>query len=174
MQGGICLFYLKEANWNDCEEEFCLITKIPKEENGFTNPDFQCTQKMFEEKVLPRYLNHAKGIDLPVGWVPVTHYFLWKENQIIGLFRIRHYLNETLKYVSGGHIGYTIQKDFRGKGYATKGVALAIEQARTLVSEDEIYFSVLKDNIASFKVQIQNGALLWRETETHFFTKIKK
>lgn len=69
-----------------------------------------------------------------------------------GLFRVRHYLNDALRS-GGGHIGYGIRDKYRGRGYATKGLALTIEKARELVAEDELYLSVHKDNPASLRVQ---------------------
>lgn len=88
------------------------------------------------------------------------------------MFKFRHYLNEAL--VNGaGHIGYGIKKECRGKGYATEGLRLALEKAREIVPEDEIYLSVHKDNPASLKVQLKNGAYIHHEDEEEFFTRIK-
>ena len=65
---------------------------------------------------------------------------------------MRHYLNDALRS-GGGHIGYGIRDKYRGRGYATKGLALTIEKARELVAEDELYLSVHNDNPASLRVQ---------------------
>ena len=45
----------------------------------------------------------------------------------------------------------TDNKELRGRGYGTKGLALALELARNIVPEEEIYLRVLKSNIPSFK-----------------------
>ena len=87
---------LKEANLEDMEKEYQFITNTPEEENGFTNPDAGCTRDDFRDHILPGYLRAAKGEGLPEGWVPETRLFLWDGDDIAGLFRIRHYLNEAL------------------------------------------------------------------------------
>lgn len=167
------MLYLKEANFQDIEKEYEFITELPINENGFTNPDYGVSRIDFENIVLPRIINNSKGIDLPNGYVPSTEYFLWNDDIIVGLFRIRHKLNDFLRN-GGGHIGYGIKKEYRGKGYASKGLSLIIEKAWSIIEEDEIYMSVRKDNIASLIVQKKNGAYIHHEDETHFYTRIKR
>ena len=167
------MLYLKEANFQDIEKEYEFITQLPTNENGFTNPDYGVSRIDFENIVLPRIINNSKGIDLPNGYVPSTEYFLWNDDIILGLFRIRHKLNDFLRN-GGGHIGYGIKKEYRGKGYASKGLSLIIEKAWSIIEEDEIYMSVRKDNIASLIVQKKNGAYIHHEDETHFYTRIKR
>lgn len=166
------MLYLKEANLEDLEEEFSFIHVTPADEFGFMNDAFNCTKEEFKQVILPRYLKDAKGIDLPENYVPQTFFFLWKDQQIIGLYKIRHYLNETLAN-GGGHIGYGIKKEFRGKGYGSKGLALAIEKAKQIIKEDEIYMSVNKNNLASIQIQKNNGAIIHHEDEDHYYTRIK-
>lgn len=90
-----------------------------------------------------------------------------------GQFRIRHYLTDALREGSG-HIGYSICKNMRGKGYGTEGLRLTVEIAKTIVPEDEIYMRVLKSNIASQTVMKKNGAYASGEDEEHYFFRIKK
>ena len=85
------------------------------------------------------YINAEKGIDLADGWVPETDFFLWDDEKIVGLFRVRHYLTPALAN-GGGHIGYGIKKEFRGKGYASEGLRLTIEKAWHIIKEDEILY----------------------------------
>ena len=59
-----------------------------------------------------------------------------------------------------------IKKECRGRGYATEGLRLVIEKARDIIPEDEIYMSVHKDNPASLKAQLHNGAYIAREDDT--------
>jgi predicted acetyltransferase len=167
------MLYLKEANFKDIKKEYEFITNTPADENGFTNPGFGCSKEEFETEILPGYINRAKGIGLPEGWVPGTKFFLWDDDQIVGLFRIRHYLTPALAN-GAGHIGYGIRKECRGRGYASEGLKLAIEKAWSIIKEDEIYMSVHKDNPASLRVQIKNGAYIHHEDEKEFYTRIKK
>ncbi|MBQ8278510.1 MAG: GNAT family N-acetyltransferase [Roseburia sp.] len=166
------MLYLKAVNWEDIEKEYQYITKLPADENGFTNPNAGVSRAEFEETVLPKFINHSKGLDLPDGYVPCTEFFLWDDDEIVGLFRIRHELNDFLRE-GAGHIGYGIKKEYRGKGYATKGLALTIEKAKEIIKEDEIYMSVHKDNPASLQVQLKNGAYIHHEDDKEYYTRIK-
>lgn len=167
------MLYLKKANLDDIEKEYLFITNMPEEENGFINPDFNVSKVDFKNLTLPLYINHSNGINLPEGWIPYTTYFLWNDHEIVGLFRIRHYLNEDLKR-GAGHIAYGIGKQYRGSGFATKGLKLAIEKAWEIIPENEIYMSVHKDNPASLKVQLNNGAYIHHDDDKEFYTRIKR
>lgn len=166
------MLYLKAVNWEDIEQEYVFTTEQPEDENGFTNKYEGVSREEFEKVVLPRLINNSKGIDLPEGHVPGTEYFLWDDDEIVGLFRIRHELNDFLRE-GAGHIGYGIKKEYRGKGYATKGLALTIEKAKEIIKEDEIYMSVHKDNPASLQVQLKNGAYIHHEDDKEYYTRIK-
>ena len=104
--------------------------------------------------------------------VPDSYFFLRNDDEIVGLFKIRHYLNEFLRN-GPGHMGYSILPDYRGKWYAKEGLKLAIEICNHLIKEDEIYFSVHKDNPVSLKVLEENGAYIVLETETEYLVRIK-
>ena len=43
-----------------------------------------------------------------------------------------------------------------------------------MIREDEIYMSVHKDNPASLKVQMKNGAYIHHEDEQEIYTRIKR
>ncbi len=85
----------------------------------------------------------------------------------------RHHLTEALRN-GVGHIGYSIKRDERGKGYGTAGLKLTLLEAKKIVPEDEIYLRVNKDNIASQKVMLKNGGKIVGEDEGHFFVRIQK
>ncbi len=164
---------LKEANWEDAEKEHAFIAALPRDENGFTNQDYGVGWEEFQASVLPRYIRHAKGVGLPPGYVPCTAYFLWDGGEIVGLFRLRHCLNDALRE-GAGHIGYSIKKGCRGRGYATQGLAMVLRKAWGIVPEDEVYLSVHKGNPASLRVQLKNGAYIHHEGETEFYTRVKR
>lgn len=166
------MIYLKEANLKDAEKEYQFLKDTPVDENGFENKYYGFSYEDFAEKALPEIIKFSKGIDLPQGYVPQTLYFLWDDNNIVGLFKIRHCLTDSLKN-GAGHIGYGINKNYRGKGYASKGLALAIEKARDIIRENEIYLSVHIDNPASLKVQLNNGAYIHHSDEKEHYTRIK-
>lgn len=72
------------------------------------------------------------------------------------------------------NIGYGIGKAYRGKRYATKGLALTLEYGKNIIPEDEFYLRVNKDNPASLKVMIKNGGRIVSENDEKYFVRIKK
>ena len=88
-------------------------------------------------------------------------YFAIIDSKIIGTIAIRHYLNESL-LKTGGHIGYGVRPSERRKGYGSKMLALALEKCREL-SIDKALVICDKENIASAKTAISNGAVLENE-----------
>ena len=164
---------LKEANIQDLEKEWQFVKNMPEDENGLTNQWSGISYSDFEERALPDMIRFSKGIDLPDWMVPETFLFLWKNDEIVGQFRIRHYLNDTLRE-GAGHIGYFIGKNFRGQGLGTEGLKLTLEKARDIVPEDEFYLRVNRDNPASLRVMIKNGGRVVGENEDKIFVRINK
>jgi len=57
-----------------------------------------------------------EGENLPKGYVPSTNLLCLYEGRLVGIVDIRHHLNERL-LAAGGHIGYTVHKAERRKGF---------------------------------------------------------
>ena len=57
------MLYLKEANIADIQKEYEVITRIPSDENGFTNEYEGCSFEEFKEQILPSFINHANGFE---------------------------------------------------------------------------------------------------------------
>lgn len=163
------LILLWESN---LQKSYELYSSFEKDENGFINDAYGYSFEEFKEFVKTRK-NNSLGINLPENHVPDSVYILVDEDNYIGIFKLRHYLNDALKQ-GAGHIGYGISSKYRGQGYATRGLSLMIELASTIIPEDEIYLSVHKDNIASLKVQMKNGASIHHENEEEYCTRIQK
>jgi len=166
------MLYLKEINY-DIEKEYLFVRDIPEDENGFTNVWHGISRERFEKEALKEMLDYQKGENLPEGYVPETFLFLWKDDEIVGQFRIRHYLCESLR-VGAGHIGYFIKKEFRGRGYGKEGLKLVLQVARTIIPEDEIYLRVNKDNPASLRAMLSNGGYIKGEDENKYYVRIRK
>ena len=97
---------------------------------------------------------------VPKGLVPSSTYLAVREkdNYIVGMIDIRHYLNEYLTQV-GGHIGYGVRKTERNKGYAKQMLKLALEKYKELKIK-KVLITCDEDNIASEKVILSANAKL--------------
>lgn len=166
------MLYLKEANFADIEKEFLFMCGMPADENGLTNPWHGVSREGFGA-VLQEMIDYAQGRNLPEGFVSETFLFLWDDDEIVGQFRIRHHLCESLR-AGGGHIGYFIGKQHRGKGYGKEGLRLTLEIARSIIPENEIYLRVNRDNPASLRVMMANGGYIVREDEEKAYVRIKR
>ena len=164
---------LKEANIEDSQKEWLFIRSIPENEKGLTNPYHGISEEEFTETVLPAMIDRSKGIGIPGDRVPDTILYLWDDDVIVGKFRIRHRLNDALRR-RGGHIGYYISPERRGRGYATKGLEMALATARDIVEEDEILFTVSGDNEASVRVILKNAGRIVGEEKGCTYLTIPK
>lgn len=106
-------------------------------------------------------LNKRSSEDtVPKGLVPSSTYLgvREKDNYIVGMIDIRHYLNEYLTQ-AGGHIGYGVRKTERNKGYAKQMLKLALEKCKELKIK-KVLITCDEDNIASEKVILSANAKL--------------
>lgn len=165
------MIYLKKVCPEDLEKEWLFVRDMPEDENGVTNEWHGVSREVFEAKTLPQMLFFAEGKGLPEGYVPETIFFLWDDDTIVGQFRLRHHLCESLR-TGAGHIGQFIAAPFRGKGCGTEGLRLTLEEAHRIVPEEEIYLRVLRDNAASLRIMIKNGGRVVSQDEEHYFVRI--
>ena len=171
------MVYLKKMNFEDAKVEWEFFQSCPAE-NGVDN---EFMGKGFEEfcsKGIAVNLAVARGENLINGFVPETYFFLYDSEvgagKIVGLFRVRHFLNDSLFWGSG-HIGYIIHPEFRGRGYGTLGLKLAIDELKKLDDfvEDEIFLRCLRSNEASLKVMLKNGGNLHHQDDKYNYVRIK-
>ena len=166
------MLYLKETNLEDAEKEWLFVKDMPEDEFGLCNAWPGISFEDFKATALKVLMDHAKGLSLREGLVPETYFFLWDDDEIVGQFRLRHHLNDTLR-TGADHIGYFVRKDQRGRHYGTEGLKLLLEIARNIVPEDEFYLRVCKINPASLHVMLNNGGRIVAENEDRFFVRIK-
>ena len=166
------MLYLKEANFEDAEEEYRAIKKIPFYENGYGNTYFFMDREMFTTAGIQKMIDSGRGFNLREDRVPESFFFLWDDDKIVGLFKIRHYLNNELREGSG-HLGFGIIKEYRNQHYGTEGLRLTLEKCKELVREDEVYMACFKYNKPSLAVMLNNGARIVREDSEIYYTRVR-
>ncbi|MBA2733683.1 MAG: GNAT family N-acetyltransferase [Acidobacteria bacterium] len=101
-------------------------------------------------------MKYAKGVDLPLGHVPSSTFWLISgSSRIIGRSSLRHHLTTELEH-EGGHIGYDIRPSERRKGYGTLTLKLTLERARD-IGLTRVFITCDTDNGGSAKVIEKNG-----------------
>lgn len=160
-------------NLADTRAQWEYVRALPSDENGLTNPYEGVLYEEYAESVLPTLLSYEHPVGMPDWFVPETYYYLWDGDVLVGEFRLRHHLTDALK-TGSGHIGYSVKKKYRGRGYGTRGLSLLLDLAKQIVPEDAIYLRVLKTNLPSLRAIRKNGAYLAGEDETHYFLRIPK
>lgn len=157
--------------WNcDLEKAYELQSSFEKNENGFENNAYGYSFEEFK-KYVDEQKDMSLGKNLKSGYVPATAYILNDNGKYVGIFNLRHFLNESLEN-GAGHIGYGVSKIYRNKGYGSNGLRLTLEKAKN-IGIDEVYMSVLKNNEYSIMVQKKNGAYIHHEGEERYYTRIK-
>lgn len=167
------MIFLKSLNLEDAKKEYEFFQSL-KSENGLENDLYGLDYETFVNEAIPRKIKASQGIDLKEGHVPDTYYLLWDEDKIVGVFKLRHYLNDGLRNGSG-HIGYGILPQYRRQGYGSKGLALALEICKKILppNETEVYLSCLKTNEGSLGVMKKNGAYIHHSDDKEYYTRIK-
>ena len=92
----------------------------------------------------------SQGIDLAKGRVRHTFLLAEVEGMLVGRSSIRHELNTYLKNY-GGHIGYGVRPEFRGRGYAKEILRQSLGYIRRL-GVSEVLVTCFDENVASARV----------------------
>ncbi|MCC8023406.1 MAG: GNAT family N-acetyltransferase [Clostridiales bacterium] len=126
--------------------------------------DLQGVYSLPQEDGYEAWLLHLEKLSseetVPRSFVPATAFLAVRESdgRVIGFISIRHRLNDALSK-SGGHIGYGVRPGERGKGYAARMLALALEFCRGR-NIRPVLITCSQSNSASRRVIEKNGGVL--------------
>ncbi|GCE24123.1 GNAT family N-acetyltransferase [Dictyobacter kobayashii] len=117
--------------------------------------------------------DESQGIGLPTGLPAQQTYFLLKEGQmVVGEIRFRPAITPPYEKYNG-HIAYNIRPSQRGKGYATRQLALVLQEARKL-GLPFVTLTVENDNPASVRVIQKNGGKLLQTIENPLKVQVRE
>ncbi len=137
--------------------EYDMLQDIDANEYGFTNEVKGMTFEEYKEWLVNQD-DYSKARNLPENFIPQTTYFLYVDDQPVGIARIRHSSADFLEKQGVGNFGYGIAKSHRGKGYGDILFKKVMEKCK-LHGYSKVKSFVHVDNIASNKVFIRNGAV---------------
>ena len=111
-------------------------------------------------EVYEEWLNYIENLrnDKESDWLPATTYFGICDNNIVGTITIKHRINDNMRE----HISYGVHPSERRKGYATKMLALALNECKKLELK-RVFITCDKNDIGSTKTIINNGGILESE-----------
>jgi len=161
---------LRPVCFEEREKIYSLLSQFSKIDNGYINEFAEMSKEEFLSKGIQLLLDWSNGKNLYENFVPTTFYFLYdNENNIVGVFKLRHYLNDF--YRKGpGHISYAIKKECRNKGYAKIGLNLAIQEIDKFLPENEQLVRVCcsRKNLGSYLTIQGNIPLISNDQEKEF------
>lgn len=135
-----------------------LLADLGGGENGFLGTPV-ASGELTVHGFLQQCLDMLDPANLPPDHVLQTIFWLLDEDGVaVGMVRLRHYLNDKLR-LRGGHIGYFVRRDQRGKGYGKEALRLALIELRKL-GEPRALVTVDPKNAPSIGVVERNGGRL--------------
>lgn len=152
---------------HDGEDVYNMLQRLPANENGFMNPVAGKNHDEFRAWLVRQVENAAKT-EIEDGYrVPQAIYWLLKDGKPVGIGKLRYFLTDALRQ-SGGHIGYSIAPDMRGRGYATELLRLVLKEAAHKGVERAL-ITVNNSNPASVRVALKCGGKIERVSEDHHY-----
>lgn len=81
------------------------------------------------------------------------------DERLVGIIDLRHHINHPILGLWGGHMGYSVRPNERGKGYAREMLRLNLENCRQR-GMDKVMVTCSRDNPASERTILGCGGVL--------------
>ena len=131
--------------------------------DGYTLVETGPVRRSGAAKYLRTLDDFEQGVRLPDGWVPVaTRWLLNADGRLAGETRLRFQLTDALE-IEGGHVGYFIHPDHRGRGLGHAILRLALRELRAAGIE-RVLVTCNDDNARSRRVIEAAGGAFRRHT----------
>lgn len=151
--------YLKLPSIEDKEKVWAFRQEFIDNNEEIFGDGALLKRESYEEwlNVLEKY---KKIETLPEGKVITSQFLTYTkaENKLVGVVQVRHKLNDYLLKFAG-HIGDSVRKSERNKGYGTEQIELALKYAKS-VGISKALIVCKEGNIASEKTIVNNGGVL--------------
>lgn len=117
---------------------------------------------------LCRLRRHAETCRQGGVQVPSTTYLALRKSdgRLVGIIDLRHHIDHPVLSTWGGHSGYSVRPSERGKGYATRMLALVLEKARER-GIDRLLITCDEQNKRSERVIVKNGGIYEKTLEAN-------
>lgn len=154
---------LRKLSVDDGMDVYRMLQDIPLDENGLQNKVNGLTYEEYKDWLVKKQ-QESELDGIVDGWkVPSTTYWLYADGIPVGFGKLRHFLTDALRK-TGGHIGYGIAPQYRGKGYGKELLRLLIGKAYDR-GIDKVLVTIRLDNQASQAVALANGGVVTERTD---------
>jgi predicted acetyltransferase len=147
---------LKKVTIEYGEDIFSYKDEFIYNNDSMDGTGFLRNAKSPQEYIEKSLLNETEEVD---GREVTATQFLTvrkSDNRIVGMIQIRHFLNDYLLQY-GGHIGYSVRKSERNKGYAKEELRQALTFCKDTLHINRVLLTCDNDNFASQKTILSQG-----------------
>lgn len=97
-------------------------------------------------------------VEPPEGLVVSDCFWIADGPDVVGFLMLRHSIDHEFLRTQGGHIGYSVRPSYRRRGFASRALGLALDEARRLGLE-RVLLTCDTDNIASARTIESRGGI---------------
>lgn len=154
---------LRALSVQDGYDVYEMLQRIPPDENGFMNAMAGKSLEDFSAWLI-RQEASARKTEIEDGWrVPQAVFWLYAGDKPVGMGKLRYFLTDALRF-SGGHIGYAVVPEERGKGYGKQLLRHLLGEAKRR-SISPVLVTIHKDNAASIATALTCGGRITDEDD---------